>query len=426
MVHLTPRDVFVPFGLPIHPHNVYADRGEPQRRVETSWQRGSVPVIYGSYGTGKTSLAMYCARNFERDGRLVYIESAFEKTLSNVFERILEKLGYEVTVESTTSSEKERGWDTGAEAGGGLFGAISAKICGKLSRKQKKVIGDRRQLLIKSPTDSRLLDLCEERQLLLLIDEVHRSSEQFRVGVSAFLKAYANRSTKHFRIGLLGTEDDASRLVVRDPGIDRILQEVAVPLISADEAREIIVPGMAKLGIQVPEEVADRTVRIGVGSPFIVQYLCLEMAEAAVADEVDVLTVKMVEDGLEKYAASKAQRALREYHRAIETTGTKRYRKQILHAMARSDHEYVTMEELTQRVSRQLGEGVPSTTLSGPLRDLKKPAYGEILADVPGFRPDTRTWNISRFTDPAMKAIVRLVDELPGGDVERFICKDEQ
>jgi hypothetical protein len=265
-----------------------------------------------------------------------------------------------------------------------------------------------------------MLDLCEEAGILLLLDEVHRASERFREEVSAFLKAYANRNPKTFLVGLVGTEDDASRLVMRDPGIDRLLQEVGVPPLSDDEARSIIVPGMEKLGVSVQEDVVARTVRSGVGSPFIVQYLCLEMAESALTCEAPALTEDLFTAALKSYARSKAQRSLKLYHRAIETTGPKRYRKQILHAMAKSDNEYVTMEELAKGVSAQLGEEVPSTTLSGPLRDLKSDTFGEVLADVPGFRPETRAFNYSTFSDPAMKAVVRLVGELKG-DITEYV-----
>ena len=324
-----------------------------------------------------------------------------------------------MTIETTSATEKESTAEAGFEVSGGILAALRAQLSGKLSRKRKKSVASRRELLIKSPTDSGMLDLCEEAGILLLIDELHRGSNTLREELSAFLKAYANRNTKEFRVGLIGTEDDAGRLVVRDPGIDRLLQEVPVPTISDQEARQIIVPGMEKLSIPMPEEVIARTVRAGVGSPFIVQYLCLEMAEHA-AERGDELAGDDLDRALKAYGSSKAQRLLKQYHRAIETTGPKRYRKQILHAMARIPHEYVTMEELATAVSGQLNEVVPSTTLSGPLRDLKSESYGTVLADVPGFRPETRAFNYSTFADPAMKAVVRLVVEM-GGDIADYV-----
>lgn len=93
---------------------------------------------------------------------------------------------------------------------------------------------------------------------------------------------------------------------------------------------------------------------------------------------------------------------------AIETTGTRRYRKQILLAMANIDSEYVTMEQLTKEVSGQLDDEIPSTALSGPLRQLKTPALGNILRDVEKHEGGGRAFNYTAFSDPSMRAFIRM------------------
>jgi hypothetical protein len=92
---------------------------------------------------------------------------------------------------------------------------------------------------------------------------------------------------------------------------------------------------------------------------------------------------------------------------AIETTGPRRYRKQILRAMAESQNDFVTMEELTESVSRYVGADVPSTALSGPLGLLKQLAHGEILMDVERPAGAGRVFNLSAFKEPRMKAFIR-------------------
>jgi hypothetical protein len=69
------------------------------------------------------------------------------------------------------------------------------------------------------------------------------------------------------------------------------------------------------------------------------------------------------------------------------------------------------MNELMSSVSGYLGEEVPATTLSGPLRELKKKEFGEILRDVA--RPSNdgvRVHNLSAFKDPRMKAFIRAMN----------------
>ena len=95
---LTPNDVFTPGQIPIRPTNVYAARGDAEALFRKSLARGMIPVIYGEYGVGKTSMARHVVRDAEAQDRLVNIESVADKSLQDVFSRCLEKLGYSVTI----------------------------------------------------------------------------------------------------------------------------------------------------------------------------------------------------------------------------------------------------------------------------------------------------------------------------------------
>ncbi len=417
---LEPSDVFVPGKFPIRENNAFADRGNPQRDLQTALRRGFVPLIFGSYGVGKSSLAMYCAKQIT-NANLIHIESVYGLSLSNIFERVLEHLGYEILTERGSSSKGSVAINIEAGSDANIFTMIKARLVGGLSgsgeRSQNRVY----ELAVKSPSDARIIDLCEEKNVTLVIDELHRATPKLSEDLSAFIKAVANRNGENFRICLLGTENDASRLVISDPGIDRSLQEIQLDPITEEEARNIIVPGMNKLGLSVPDNILEKAIRSSVGSPFIVQYLCLEMAEKAREQDADVLSEDIYKEALQSYVSRQAQRQIRIYRAAIETVGNKRYRKQILHAMAKSDNEYVTMEFLVQQVSRQLGEEISSNALSGPLRDLKNERHGQILRDVDSPSGSGRILNYSGFSDPAMKSIVRLVESV---EVDELLEQD--
>lgn len=412
MSMLKPNDVYVPGRFPINQHNIYAHRGMVQQNFQTAINRGFVPLVFGSYGVGKSSMARYCTKQWDDSKRLVYIESTYGKSLGDILTRILEVLGYEVTVERQSGAEHEAVGETGFEIEGGFLGQLKARVMGKISRKRKKTLGAKREVVVKSPTDGKVLDLCEEHKLMLLIDEMHRASDQLRGDLSAFLKAFANRNPKHFKIAIIGTETDANRLVIRDPGIDRLIQEVHVQSITEQESHHIVYNGMARLRINVPEDVGRRVITASVGSPFIVQYLCLEMAERCFNRGLTSLDMGLLTESIQEYARSKAQRIISQYRLAIETTGERRYRKQILHAMAHIEDDYVTMEQLVTAVSKQLGEEIQSSALSGPLRQLKQDEWCKVLADVLGPSGASRAYNYSAFSDPAMKSVIRMIEEL--------------
>jgi hypothetical protein len=78
--------------------------------------------------------------------------------------------------------------------------------------------------------------------------------------------------------------------------------------------------------------------------------------------------------------------------------------------MAESSSDLVTMDELCKSVSGYLGEEVPSTTLSGPLRELKHVSHGKILMDVERPAGEGRVFNLTAFNDPRMKAFIRAMN----------------
>lgn len=264
-------------------------------------------------------------------------------------------------------------------------------------------------MVVTTPTDSKVLELCENAGLVLILDELHRASPQFQIELADFIKAYGNANCRKFRLILLGTSSEASKLVQIDPGIDRLVQEVHLRSLDDAEAGFIVEEGMRSLGIQCSEAVSTRLVKLCVGSPNILQYLCLEAAEVGFGRNPRIVELGDIETALQEYVEVREARLYRMYAAAIETVGEKRYRKQILRAMAECEDEYVTMEDLRIKVTAYLGEETPSTALSGPLRDLKEAKFGPVLRDVE--RPDKsgRLANYTVFVDASLKAFIRLL-----------------
>jgi hypothetical protein len=216
---------------------------------------------------------------------------------------------------------------------------------------------------------------------------------------------------------ILGTSSDASRLVASDPGIDRLIQEVHLKSMTDAEGIYVVSKGMSDLAIQIDGSTVERMVKTSVGSPSILQYLSLEVAEAAFPRDPRACTIEDVQAALRAFVETKEARLYRAYVAAVETVGEFKYRKQILRAMAECEDEYVTMEMIRTKVSEYIGNDTPSTTLSGPLRLLKEDRYGPVLNDVE--RPDGvgRLTNYTTFKDPALKAFIRLqlLREAEGG-----------
>lgn len=407
MKKLEPNDVFSPGKLPINPGNVYAQRGKIEKKTLKSLKRGFIPLVFGEYGVGKTSMVRHILKPYEKKNRLVNIESVAHKSLSDVFKSCLETLNYEVQVRTTRSREHTEGK---AEEGELSFNssALSAKYKSEKNEKTSNIITTENELYVTSPSDSKFMKLCDDNQLALILDELHNANESFIKELVVFIKTYGNANCKNFKIILLGTSSDPDRLVQQDTGIDRLIEDCHLESMRDDEAKQLITEGMHKLNVTVEDTALKKLVKMCVGSPNILQYVCLEASEAALDRETHVIYSQDIEDAISEYVNSKASRLYRSYKGAIETVGDKMYRKQILRAISESDDEYVTMQQICNKVSEFLKTDVKSTDVSGSLRKLKTTEFGNILKDVKKPDGSGNIQNYTTFVDPALKAFIRM------------------
>lgn len=394
-----PSEVFTPGSPPLEKHNVYVPRLEAEESLQRFLQRHQVPVVFGEYGVGKTSLVLRKLAPEKNDGRLVYIPSLAGLSMPDVFKIVLEHLNYSVTIHSTTS-------DTVGGEGGFSIKMVKASVAysGTTSRQN--------ELAVTSPTDLKVIRLIDEESLVIVLDEVHRASDSMRRELVDWIKA--TRTMTRMGLIIIGTSMEAERLVHPDPGIDRFVKELQVEIMTLEECIEVVERGMGTLGLKIDDDLTRRLAASAAGAPTIIQALCLDASEAAIREHSDTIEERHCLHAVETYLRDNGRRLLGHYMRAVETTGPKRYRKRILHAAAQCEHDYFTMEEIKENVSRALGEDVPATSLSGPLRMLKEDACGRILQDVERVVGSQRIHNLSAFSDPMMKSFIRFMSTVDG------------
>jgi hypothetical protein len=396
---LQPSDVFTPNAFPLEEHQVYAARQEAESALQRSVNRNQVPVVYGEYGVGKTTLIKRYFREEDTAGRFVHILTPAGKNLDDVAKIVLEQLDYavEVSGEARRVTSAEGGLDIG------MFAPLRARLSGRHERGEVR----RTEFVVTTPTDQGLLNVMAEKRMTVAIDEMHKASDGFRQQLAEMIKASSNLGIGYPRIIVLGTTVDASRLVERDEGIDRLLTEIRVRPMTDDEAEVVVREGMGTLGLGIFDPEVNRIIRTAAGAPALLQEICLDVAERVVGRDDREVQTEDVSEAIKLFLLHSQARLTAKYMAAIETTGPRRYRKQVLRAMAESPNDFVTMEELMESVSRYVDADVPATALSGPLRELKQRAYGEILMDVERPAGAGRVYNLSAFNDPRMKAFIR-------------------
>lgn len=271
-------------------------------------------------------------------------------------------------VESTINSDSK-------VEGGFDFKVIKATTSGNYAESRT------RRLSASSPTDTGINRILNDSNLTVVLDELHRSSEALRQQLADWIKS-ARASTGNFTLVRVGISTDAGRLVSLDPGIDRYIKEMRVELLSENEATSIITEGFQKLDLSISDPIVNRLVSAAAGAPTIAHSLCLDAAESAIGRQSDEVEFEDLKSAVQDYLKEHGGRLSDHYYRTVETVGSKRYRKQILQAVANSSTDYATMEDIKISDSEALDEEVPFSSLSDPLRDLKKKEYGAILKDV--------------------------------------------
>ncbi|WP_434175887.1 ATP-binding protein [Brachybacterium conglomeratum] len=393
-----PHEVFTPGVPPLGKNNIYVNRASAEQKLRRLTQRRHIPVIWGDYGVGKTSLVKRFFAPQNEAGREIYFGSTAGIELSDIFREILQHLNYTVETTKVTTNETSRSLGVSLRAA-------------KASDSRKTGTATTHELVVSSPTDNSISKLASDAGLVIILDEMHRASDSLRASLADWIKS-TRAANSDFALAIVGTTADVQSLVSFDQGINRHVKELHVEPMTDPEARKVVTEGFSKLKMTLPPAVRETLVSAAGGAPSVIQAFCLDAAEAAIEAGRQSLLTDDLRYAVDRYLEENEDRLLQKYMAAIETTGSKRLRTRVLHAVADSTHNIVTMEDIAEGVSKALGEPTPSTSLSGPLRALKSDDYGKILRDVTRSSSDNRVHNLSAFSDPIMKSFVKLMHNL--------------
>ena len=186
-----PHEVFTPGSIPLEEHNVYVRRAEAEANLERFLQRRQVPVIFGEYGVGKTTVVQRFFQDRGVNGRLVYVPSVSGLALPDIFQVVLEHLGFRVEIERTAGLSK------------GVDGGFDLKVV-KANAKGEESNSSTHQLVVSSPTDVGVIKAIRNAGLVIVLDEMHKASDSFRGDLVDFIKA-SRTGGGGFDLVLIGT-----------------------------------------------------------------------------------------------------------------------------------------------------------------------------------------------------------------------------
>lgn len=295
-------NAFLPASGVEDPHRFAGRRGEVSQLADALLTNGSVPLIYGHRGLGKSSLALQLSRIAQGDVELLeelnlgHLALAEEKRFLSLYVNCSDSTKnidgmLQLMINAVGSMRYQKVQEDGRDEQVLVDKTTRRKLSLKLysSETTRKYDTARKELDTRKFSREELLIALAEaltdvygQPVLFILDEVDRVKST--KGLSSFLKSYSSEFVKFALVGIGTTEGD----LLRDhASLNRQLVPVRVPTMSDDELQSIVDRTMAFLadnGLQFKytDAAKQELARVAAGYPWFVHLLGQETLVTAV------------------------------------------------------------------------------------------------------------------------------------------------
>jgi Cdc6-like AAA superfamily ATPase len=381
--------VFSP-AAPIDESALFAGRREQLRQVlDAINQRGQHAIIYGERGVGKTSLANVLAAHLSAPSGLLapHVNCDGADGFSSVWKKVFAEI--ELSRQVLQIGFRGELLQSGQSLAESLPETISSADV-------------RRVLTLTSP----------QAMLILIVDEFdrlrHESDRSLFADTIKMLSDHALPAT----LVLVGVADTVDELIREHQSIERALVQVHMPRMSADELHEIVLKGLARLGMEIRPEALSRISLLSRGLPHYTHLLGRHAARQALDAGELAIGVENVDAAIAQ-ALDQAQQSIRSaYHRATTSPRKDSLYAQVLLACAMAptdDMGYFAAADVRGPMTEIMGKpyGIPS--FARHLNDFCDERRGSILQKT-GMSHRFRY----RFRNPLMQPFVTMQGLMDG------------
>lgn len=407
----------------------FAGREQQVRDLTDALQMdGSVPLIYGHRGLGKSSLALQMARIAMGDTELLHHFSADHLALVEadrflVLQVTCTDSTYDVygLLQLLINAAESVEFVT-AKDGSGAKQLVDRTSRKKLTLKVVELESTKRYQNEASRLsyqdlglEEKLVQLCEiltdayGQPVLFIIDELDRMAETH--GLASFLKANSN---DHLKFLLVGIANNEAELLADHESLERKLYPVHVPTMSKTDLRQIVYQvndylRRNDIDVTFTSEAIHRLADFAAGFPWFVHVLgqsaLIAVHDAGTDCEVHEIDIDIAAQqvGQNQFA----QRFSDLYQRAVRDSYA---RETVLRMFA----EWDQVDIPTREIYRQINSNFSFTNPSVYKGHLTTGKYGSVLT-TPAFQ----SHGLVRFTNEMFKAYVRLRPSIYEGIDER-------
>ena len=273
------HDVFTPGD---YPEYTYVERGQGEHEQNLEFQlRGSASIISlsGPSKSGKSMLLNNVVNKL--DYSLVSIHGSNIDTVEDLWTNVLDELTVPTNTERTTADEKE------AEVGGNAGVNTPIVSIGAKGNKRDKQSVEQTEVYERRGL-SQIIEMVNLDEFVLFIDDAHYINERLHKGISESIKEAYERGMTICVAFIPHRSDDLTRA---NPDLSGRIDAIKLDYWESSDLIEIGEKGFEKLNLYPTELVLSNLARESIGSPHLMQKLCLELCnEIGVMEKQDEMS----------------------------------------------------------------------------------------------------------------------------------------
>ena len=383
-------------GSSIKERDVFSGRTSQIRRViDAITQEGKSALIYGERGVGKTSLA-----NVIDD---FYLSVANARIFAPHIACDSEDSFHDIWMKVVGEKDRKR-------PSVGLSEQVSTEVDEIIHAAGGKL----------TPHDIRsIADVIAQTHLFIpIIDEFDRLKDPYAIALFTDTIKYISDHTQNTTLILVGVGDTVDDLISEHRSVERALEQVLMPRMTAKESAMILAKGSDTTGVKFSDDAAALIVSLAKGLPHYTHLLGLHATRAAVDQGSWLVLDRHVEAATESSIVGSQQSLRRAYHTATTSPRPDNLFKQVLLACALSETDelgYFAAADVRSPMSKIMGKPYDIPSYSQHLKQFCTEDRGQVLQKI---GPDRKTR--FRFNNPLLQPFVVL-----NGIKDGFIAKED-
>lgn len=295
---------------------------------------GKQIFLYGHSGGGKTTLLRNKLKSIKRNYILTHCESktTFEDLILQTFDQ-LEK--FYITEKSTTSSAKISS-ELKAE-----FTSINTSVERVNTYKEQRILPV--QL---SP--QKLAKFLGEINSVWIIEDFHKVSITEKKRIADVIKIFIDSANDYENVKIIcvGAVGTARELIELDNNLSNRVAELAVPLLSDEEIKEIILKGTKLLNVHIESDLVDKIVYYSNNLASVTHGLCYDICKENEITREGVFTRKLNEDSFLRAVNSFVRKNSDTFKKIFDEISSKDFGWYILKTFENSEKEYLNLDEI--------------------------------------------------------------------------------